>query len=101
MQQFYQAVNFSKNIILSMKDMEEGMIKAKEIINNSFNFNRNPKIIELSEFTPYWTSYINGITMPFVKAVVWEDEDDRTWKVKVPAKKVEIFSTKWKSIKTR
>ena len=29
--------------------------------------------------------------MPFVKAVVWEDEDDRTWKVKVPAKKVGSF----------
>ena len=82
-----------------MKDMEEGMIKAKEIINNSFNFNRNPKIIELSEFTPYWTSYINGITMPFVKAVVWEDEDDNTWKVKVPSKTVGSFELNGKALK--
>ena len=98
-QQFFKAVDFAKNIILSMKEMEEGMIKAKEIINNSFSFNHNPKIIELSEFTPYWTSYINGITMPFVKAVVWEDEDDNTWKVKIPSKTVGSFELNGKALK--
>ena len=98
-QQFYRAVDFAKNVILSMKDMEEGMIKAKDIINNSFIFNHNPKIIELSEFTPYWTSYINGTTMPFIKAVVWEDEDDNTWKVKVPSKTVGSFELNGKALK--
>jgi uncharacterized UPF0160 family protein len=98
-QQFYRAVDFAKNVILSMKDMEEGMIKAKDIINSSFSFNHNPKIIELSEFTPYWTSYINGTTMPFIKAVVWEDEDDNTWKVKVPSKTVGSFELNGKALK--
>ncbi len=36
-----------------MKQMEEEIIEAKKIVNESFNFNRNPKIIELNKFTPY------------------------------------------------
>ena len=97
--QFFKAVDFAKTIILSMKEMEEEIINAKEIINNSFNFNHNPKIIELKEFTPYWTTYINGVTMPFVKAVVWEDEEENNWKVKVPSKTVGSFELNGKSLK--
>ena len=97
--QFYKAIDFAKTVILSMKEMEEEVIKAKEIINNSFKFNHNPKIIELSEFTPYWTTYINGVTMPFVKAVVWEDEEEQNWKVKVPSKTVGSFELNGKALK--
>ena len=97
--QFFKAVDFAKTVLTSMKEMEEEIIKAKEIINNSFNFNRNPKIIELKEFTPYWTTYINGVTMPFVKAVVWEDEEENNWKVKVPSKTVGSFELNGKALK--
>ena len=97
--QFYKAIDFAKTVILSMKEMEEEIIKAKEIINNSFNFNHNPKIIELSKFTPYWTTYINGVSMPYVKAVVWEDEEEQNWKVKVPSKTVGSFELNGKALK--
>lgn len=39
-----------------MKKIEE------EIINNAFNFNHNSKIVELKEFTHYWTTYLNDVT---------------------------------------
>ncbi len=97
--QFFKAVDFAKTVLTSMKEMEEEIIKAKEIINNSFNFNRNPKIIELKEFTPYWTTYINGVTMPFVKAVVWEDEEENNWKVKVPSIRMGTFELNGKALK--
>ncbi len=97
--QFNQAIDFAKNVLLSMKNMDEEIIKAKNVVNNSFNFNNNPKIIELNEFTPYWTSYINGITMPFIKAVVWEDEFDNTWKVKIPSKIPGSFELNGRALK--
>ena len=79
--------------------MEEEIIDAKKIVNESFAFNNNPEIIELSKFTPFWTSYINGKTMPFVKAVVWEDEEEQNWKVKVPSKTVGSFELSGKALK--
>ena len=82
-----------------MKEMEEEIVKAKQIVNESFVFDRNPKILELSKFTPYWTTYINGETMPFVKAVVWEDEEENNWKVKVPSRKMGTFELNGKALK--
>ncbi|MGJ0303604.1 MYG1 family protein [Aliarcobacter cryaerophilus] len=96
--QFFKAVDFAENIILSMKEMEDEIKEAKQIVNNSFTFNNNSKVIQLSEFTPYWTSYINGKTMPFVKAVVWEDKEDNTWKVKVPSKTLGSFTLNGKML---
>ncbi len=64
---------------------------AKDIVSNSYNFNRNPKIIELDEFTPHWTSYINGELMPHIKVVVWEDVEENNWKAKVTPKRLGSF----------
>ena len=97
--QFFKAVDFAKTVLTSMKEMEEEIIKAKQIVNESFVFDRNPKILELSKFTPYWTTYINGETMPFVKAVVWEDEEENNWKVKVPSRTVGSFELNGKALK--
>ena len=97
--QFFKAVDFAKTVLTSMKEMEEEIIKAKQIVNLSFVFDRNPKILELSKFTPYWTTYINGETMPFVKAVVWEDEEENNWKVKVPSRKMGTFELNGKALK--
>jgi hypothetical protein len=82
-----------------MKQMEEEIIEAKKIVNESFTFNRNPKILELSKFTPYWTTYVNGETMPNIKAVVWEDEEENNWKVKVPSLRLGSFELNGKALK--
>ena len=97
--QFHKAVDFAKTVILSMKQMEEEIIEAKKIVNESFTFNRNPKILELSKFTPYWSTYINGKTMPNIKAVVWEDEEENNWKVKVPSIRLGSFELNGKALK--
>jgi uncharacterized UPF0160 family protein len=97
--QFFKAVDFAKTVILSMKQMEEEIIEAKKIVNESFTFNRNPKILELSKFTPYWTTYVNGETMPNIKAVVWEDEEENNWKVKVPSLRLGSFELNGKALK--
>jgi uncharacterized UPF0160 family protein len=97
--QFFKAVDFAKTVILSMKEMEEEVTKAKQIVNESFVFNKNPKILELSKFTPYWTTYINGETIPFIKAVVWEDEEEQNWKVKIPSIRLGTFELNGKALK--
>ncbi|MGJ0300635.1 MYG1 family protein [Aliarcobacter cryaerophilus] len=88
---FYKALDFTKTVFSSMKQNEDDVIKAKEIVNNSYIFNGNPKIIELDEFTPHWSTYINGETMPYIKAVVWEDQEENNWKVKIPAIRIGTF----------
>ncbi len=97
--QFFEALKFAKTVLISMKLMADEIIKAKQIVNESFVFDRNPKILELSQFTPYWTTYINGVTMPFIKAVVWEDEEENNWKVKVPSRTVGSFELNGKALK--
>ena len=97
--QFFEALKFAKTVLISMKLMADEIIKAKQIVNESFVFDRNPKILELSQFTPYWTTYINGVTMPYIKAVVWEDEEENNWKVKVPSKTVGSFELNGKTLK--
>lgn len=97
--QFFEALKFAKTVLISMKQMADEIIKAKQIVNESFVFDRNPKILELSQFTPYWTTYINGVTMPYIKAVVWEDEEENNWKVKVPSKTVGSFELNGKALK--
>lgn len=97
--QFFEVLKFAKTVLLSMKQMADEIIKAKQIVNESFVFDRNPKILELSQFTPYWTTYINGVTMPYIKAVVWEDEEENNWKVKVPSKTVGSFELNGKALK--
>lgn len=88
---FNIAVEFTMTILNSMKRMTEELTKTEDIVKNSFFFDSNPNIIELERFTPHWTTYINGKIMPHVKAVVWEDEDDKTWKVKIPSKRLGSF----------
>jgi uncharacterized UPF0160 family protein len=89
--QFEKAVDFSMTILDSMKQAQDAIHEAKYIVNNSYIFNGNSKILELSEFTPHWTSYINGQLTPHIKAVVWEDLEDNTWKVKLVPKRLGSF----------
>ena len=98
-EQFNKAVEFAITIITSLKNMQEDLINAKKIVKNSFNFDSNPNIIELEEFTPHWTTYINGNTTPNIKAVVWEDEEEGVWKVKVPSKNLGSFELNGKAFK--
>lgn len=96
---FTKAVEFAFTVLRSMKENEESMKEAKEIVNNSFYFEGNKNIIELERFTRFWSSYINGATMPNIKAVVWEDKADNSWKVKIPSKKPGSFELCAKALK--
>ena len=84
--QFEKAVEFAVTVLSSMKEAKEEMDDAKEVVKNSYFFQGNPKVIELEKFTPHWTSYINGISQPNIKAVVWQDEEEENWKVKLTPK---------------
>lgn len=97
--QFDKAVDFAMTVINSMKNMEEELIEAQDIVNNSFHFDSNPKIIELETFTPHWTSYINGNITPKINAVVWEDREEGNWKVKIPSKRLGSFELNAKPFK--
>jgi len=88
---FNRAVEYTMIIINSMKHMQEELIKAESIVKNSFLFDNNPNIVQLEKFTPHWTTYINGNTMPNIKAVVWEDLEENVYKVKVPSKRLGSF----------
>jgi uncharacterized UPF0160 family protein len=90
-EQFEKAVEFAMTILASMKQSAQELKKAKEIVANSYIFNGNHKIMELAQFTPHWTTYINGTTTPHIKAVVWEDEEENNWKVKIPSKRLGSF----------
>jgi len=80
---FEYAVEFAMIQIISMKEMEDQMEEAKEIVSNSYYFNSMPHVIELETFTKQWGTFINGSTMPEIKAVVWKDEREKNWKVKL------------------
>ncbi|MEA2018852.1 MAG: MYG1 family protein [Campylobacterota bacterium] len=97
--QFNKAVEFVMTVIESMKKSQEDFEEAKEIINNSFFFDSNHRIIELVKFTTHWASYINGTKTPEIKAVVWEDIDDGNWKVRVPSKSLGTFELNGKALK--
>jgi len=96
--QFTKAVDFAMVILNSMAEMAESLHAAKGIVSESFMFNDNPKILELSSFTPHWTTYINAQVMPNIKAVVWEDEEEKKWKVKIPAKRMGSFDLHGKAL---
>lgn len=89
--QFNKAVEFAMTVIKSMKKSQEDYEEAKEIIDRSYYFDSNQKILELDKFTIHWGSYINGINRPEIKAVVWEDLDEKNWKVRIPSKKQGSF----------
>jgi len=96
---FNKAVDFAETVLISMKEMEDEKLLAKDIVNNSFIFNKNPKILELSEFTPHWSTYVNGELMPNIKAVVWNDEEENKWKIKIPTKRLGSFELNGKMLK--
>ena len=97
---FNKAVEFAYTILSSLKQNEEGLKEAQSIVNNSFYFEGNRKIIELEQYIRFWSRYINGQTMPDIKAVVWEDEEDGKWKVKIPSKKPGSFELAAKPLKS-
>ena len=96
---FLKAIEFAKTIITSMKQSQEDLVKAKDIVANSYLFDGNQYILELSEFTPHWTTYINGFTAPHIKAIVWEDIEDNNYKVKIPPKKLGSYDLVTKPFK--
>jgi uncharacterized UPF0160 family protein len=97
--QFEKAVEFTMVILKSMKASQEAFENAKIIVNNSFIFDNNQKILELEKFTPHWTSYINGVETPDIKAVVWEDMEENNWKVRIPSKKLGSFELNGSALK--
>ena len=96
--QFDKAVKFAQTMLISMAEAQEDLVDAKEIVANSFLFDNNPAILELESFTPHWTSYINGVVTPHIKAVVWEDEEDGKYKVKIPSKRLGSFDLNGKAL---
>lgn len=84
--QFDKAVEFAVTILSSMKINQDELEEAKEIVKNAYLFHGNPKILELEKFTPHWSSYVNGLSQPHIKAVVWQDEAEDNWKVKLTPK---------------
>ncbi|WP_188110030.1 MYG1 family protein [Sulfurimonas hydrogeniphila] len=89
---FRDAVLFAKRILKSLKDAQDEIYEAKEIVANSYLFNANSSsILELEKFTKHWSSYINGDKTPHIKAVVWQDEADGSYKIKISPKKVGSF----------
>ena len=89
--QFEKAVDFAQTVVLSMKDKEDGIEIAREIIKNSYLFDNHQHIIKLKKFTPSWSTLINGEITPHIKAVVWEDKEDNSWKVQIPSIKPNSF----------
>jgi uncharacterized UPF0160 family protein len=96
--QFDKAVEFAITVFNSLADAQEDINEAKQIVANSFNFHNNKKIMELAEFTPHWTTYINGTTTPYIKAVVWEDKIEKNFKVKIPSKRLGTFELNGKAL---
>jgi uncharacterized UPF0160 family protein len=88
---FAKAVEFALTLLKSLKQNDEEIKDAQSIVNNSFYFEGNRNIIELERYTRFWSRYINGQTTPGIKAVVWEDEADGNWKVKIPQKRAGSF----------
>jgi len=97
---FQKAIKFAMVILNSMADLEEELNIVRDIVNKSFIFNNNDKIIELANFTPHWTTYINGVLTPNIKAVVWEDDEEKNWKVKIPPKRLGSFEINGQALKS-
>jgi uncharacterized UPF0160 family protein len=95
---FDKAVQFAMTVLNSTADLEEELQSIQHIVADSFVFDNNSKILELSKFTPHWTSYINGEKTPHIKCVVWEDEEEKNWKVKIPPKYLGSFELNGKAL---
>jgi uncharacterized UPF0160 family protein len=88
---FDKAVDFAITVFSSLKKAQDELLKAKEIVASSYLFNGNPHIIYLDKFTPHWSSYINGSLTPKIKAVVWKDEHEKNFKIKIAPKQLGSF----------
>ena len=95
---FDKAVEFAFTLLQSLKNNEDEIKNAQSIINNSLYFEGNKHIIELKQFTRFWSRYINGQSTPDIKAVVWEDKEDGNWKVKIPPKRTGSFELSAKAL---
>lgn len=96
---FEEAVAFTQRFLISIKIAEDNILIAKEIVANSYFFDGNKSIIELDEFTPHWSSYINGCKTPHIKAVIWEDTEENNWKIRVAPKSIGSFELNSKRLK--
>ena len=96
--QFDKAVKFAKTILISMVEFADSLKDSEKIISDSYMFDNNPRILELSTFTPHWAMYVNAKLTPDIKAVVWEDKEDNNWKVRIPAKRLGSFDLHGKAL---
>jgi len=96
--QFSKAVDFAMTVLNSMAEYAESLHLAKDIIRDSFMFDDNESILQLSSFTPHWGTHINAKETPHIKAVVWEDEEEKNWKVRIPAKRLGSFDLHGKEL---
>jgi len=95
---FDKAVEFAITIFSSLKDAQDELIQAKQIVADSYFFDSNPDIIYLDKFTPHWSSYINGELTPSIKAVVWKDDYENNFKLKLVPKSVGNFKSNTKAL---
>jgi len=95
---FEKAVDFAMTVFSSLKAAQDELVQAKQIVADSYFFDSNPNIIYLDKYTQHWSSYINGVLMPNIKAVVWEDEHDKNFKVKLVPKYVGSFKSNTKAL---
>lgn len=96
---FEKAVEVSMTVLDSMRAYEQSKIESKEIVANSFLFDGNPMVLELEHFTSHWGALITPLTFPSIKAVVWEDEEDRTWKIRIIPQKTGSFKLVYRAFK--
>ncbi len=96
--QFDKAVDFAMTVLSSMREAQDEMEKSKEITANAYLFDKNPKVLEFERFTPHWSTFINGELTPYIKAVVWEDEEEKCWKIQIPPKTVGSFELAYKPL---
>ncbi len=97
-EQFAKAVDFSYTVLKSMVESQNLFIEAENIIRDSHTFNNNERILKLSSFTPHWSSYINAQKAPNIKAVVWEDKEEKNFKVRIPLKTLGSFELNGKNL---
>lgn len=79
------AVETARRVILSLKESQDLLNQAEEIVKNSeIKEGKDGDILFLSSFNRMWNAFVNGSNRQNVKRVVWFDKDQNKWKVQVP-----------------
>ena len=85
-QQFLKAVDFLYTVFASYKREADELVEASKICEASNVFDTLEDVIELRQFTPQWSKFINGEKTPHIEAVVWWDPDQQKWKARTVPK---------------